>query len=156
MAMRFSWLAVPVLNTLFQFFIKLGAEQMNTGSAESWLWHALSSYWILAAIVVEVVTFFIWMNVLAELDLSRAFPLSGISYVLIIATGWFIFDEKVVALQLIGSGLILAGVWLIAGANVEPKGDHGDAEEGHGETKRNHSEWDAKRDELRTGTGKDR
>lgn len=156
MSMRLSWLAVPVLNTLFQFFIKLGAEELGHGDVEAWLWQALSSYWILAAIAVEVVTFFIWMNVLAELDLSRAFPLSGISYVLIIATGWFVFDEKVVALQLVGSGLILAGVWLIAGASVEKNGDHGDAEESHGATKRDQNDWDAKRDELRTGTGKDR
>ncbi|OCJ04520.1 transporter [Rhizobium sp. AC27/96] len=141
MPMRLSWLAVPVLNTLFQFFIKLGAEQLNGEGMEAWLWQALSSYWILAAIAVEVVTFFIWMNVLAELDLSRAFPLSGISYVLIIATGWFVFGERVVALQVIGSGLILTGVWLIAGANVETE-DRGD--------------WDAKRDGLRTGAGKDR
>jgi drug/metabolite transporter (DMT)-like permease len=139
--MRLSWLAVPVLNTLFQFFIKLGAEQLNGEGMEAWLWQALSSYWILVAIAVEVVTFFIWMNVLAELDLSRAFPLSGISYVLIIATGWFVFGERVVTLQVIGSGLILTGVWLIAGANVETE-DRGD--------------WDAKRDGLRTGAGKDR
>ncbi|NEV10495.1 transporter [Rhizobium sp. SEMIA 4088] len=138
--MRLSWLAVPVMNTLFQFFIKLGAEQMNAGRTESWLWQALSSYWILAAIAVEIVTFFIWMNVLAELDLSRAFPLSGISYVLIIATGWFVFGERVVALQVVGSGLILLGVWLIAGANAAP-------EEG--------DDWHVKHDGLRSSAGKD-
>ena len=141
MPMRLSWLAVPVLNTLFQFFIKLGAEQMNNGGAESWLWQALSSYWILAAIVVEIVTFFIWMNVLAELDLSRAFPLSGISYVLIIATGWFVFGERIVALQVVGSGLILLGVWLIAGANVVPE---------------ERDDWHIKHDGLRSSAGKDR
>lgn len=141
MTMRFSWLAVPVLNTLFQFFIKLGAEQLSDGGSEGWLWQAVSSYWILAAIAVEVACFFIWMNVLAQLDLSRAFPLSGISYVLIIATGWFAFGERVVALQVVGSGLILLGVWLIASANVETE-DRGD--------------WDAKRDGLPTGAGKDR
>ena len=141
MPMRFSWLAVPVLNTLFQFFIKHGAEQLGDGGAEAWLWQALSSYWILAAIAVEIACFFIWMNVLSELDLSRAFPLSGISYVLIIATGWFVFGERIVALQVIGSGLILTGVWLIAGANVEAEDD---------------GDWDAKRDAVRTGAGKDR
>lgn len=141
MPMRLSWLAVPVLNTLFQFFIKLGAEQMNNGGAESWLWQALSSYWILAAIVVEIVTFFIWMNVLAELDLSRAFPLSGISYVLIIATGWFVFGERIVALQVVGSGLILLGVWLIAGANVVPE---------------ERDDWHIKHDGLHSSAGKDR
>ncbi|PST18275.1 transporter [Rhizobium sp. JAB6] len=138
--MRLSWLAVPVLNTLFQFFIKLGAEQMSGGGTEGWLWQALSSYWILAAIAVEIGTFFIWMNVLAELDLSRAFPLSGISYVLIIATGWFVFGERVVALQVVGSGLILLGVWLIAGANAVPE---------------ERDDWHVKHDGLRSSAGKD-
>ncbi|MFK0164687.1 DMT family transporter [Rhizobium sp. NPDC090279] len=142
MPMRFFWLAVPVLSTLFQFFIKLGAEQLHDEGTQTWLWQALSSQWILAAIAVEIVGFFIWMKVLAELDLSRAFPLTGIAYVLVVASGWFVFGERVVALQLIGSGLILTGVWLIAGASVETKADDG--------------EWDAKRNELRTGTGKDR
>jgi multidrug transporter EmrE-like cation transporter len=142
MPWRFSWLAVPVLSTLYQFFVKLAAEHLHDEGTLAWLWQALSSHWILAAIAVEILAFFIWMTVLAELDLSRAFPLSGISYVLIIATGWFVFGEPVVALQLIGSGLILTGVWLIAGASVE--------------TKEHHDELDPKGDELRTGTGKDR
>ena len=140
MPMRLSWLAVPVLNTLFQFFVKHGAEGLGDAGVEGWLWQALSSYWILAAVAVEIVCFFIWMNVLAELDLSRAFPLSGISYVLIIATGWFVFGEKVVALEVIGSGLILAGVWLIASANVETEGP---------------GDWHAGPDGLRSGAGKD-
>ncbi|ANL32006.1 small multidrug resistance protein (plasmid) [Rhizobium phaseoli] len=116
-SMRLTWLAVPVLNTLFQIFTKLGATQLGNAEGTTWLKDALSSHWILAAVVVEIVCFFIWMTVLAELDLSKAFPLSGISYVLIIATGWFAFGEPIVSLQIVGSGLILAGVWLIAGAS---------------------------------------
>ena len=50
-----------------------------------------------------------------------------------------VFGERIVALQVIGSGLILTGVWLIASANVEAEDDGG---------------WDAKRDALRTGAGK--
>ncbi|MDK4727739.1 EamA family transporter [Rhizobium phaseoli] len=116
-SMRLTWLAVPVLNTLFQIFTKLGATQLGNAEGTTWLEDALTSHWILAAVVVEIVCFFIWMTVLAELDLSKAFPLSGISYVLIIATGWFAFGEPIVSLQIVGSGLILAGVWLIAGAS---------------------------------------
>ena len=140
-SMRLSWLAVPVLNTLFQFFVKHGAEQLSDPTVAGWLWQALASHWILAAIAVEIVCFFIWMNVLAELDLSRAFPLSGVSYVLIIATGWFVFGEPVVALQVIGSGLILTGVWLIAGASGETTSGE---------------DWDTKRGSLRAQSGKDR
>jgi multidrug transporter EmrE-like cation transporter len=122
-SMRPSWFAVPVLNTLFQYFIKRGAEQLDpSATLSAWLPQALLSHWIMAAIAVEIVCFAIWMTVLAELDLGKAFPLSGISYVLVIATGWFVFGESVVALQLIGSGLILFGVWLIAGANTTQEG----------------------------------
>ncbi|MGV1758673.1 SMR family transporter [Rhizobium sp. P44RR-XXIV] len=142
MPLRFYWLAVPVLSTLYQLFIKLGAAQLKDEGTLTWFWHALSSHWILAAIVVEIVAFFIWMNVLAELELSRAFPLTGISYVLVVAAGWFFFGERVVALQMIGSGLILTGVWLIAGASFE--------------TNEHHDELDPRQDELRTGTGKDK
>ena len=141
MSMRLSWLAVPVLNTLYRFFIKHGAAQLDGAAGAGWLWQALASHWILAAIAVEIGCFFIWMNVLAELDLSRAFPLSGISYVLIIATGWFVFGEPIVGLQVIGSGLILAGVWLIASAA-------GEASEQGG--------WDTKRNSLRANGGEDR
>ena len=140
MSMRLSWLAVPLLNTLFQFFIKHGAEQLSDPTGFGWLSQAMTSHWILAAIAVEIVCFFIWMSVLSELDLSRAFPLSGISYVLIIATGWFVFCEPVVALQVVGSGLILAGVWMIAGAS--------------GDTVANDS-WNRERSSLQGG-GEDR
>jgi drug/metabolite transporter (DMT)-like permease len=113
--MRLSWFAVPVLNTLFQIFIKRGAEDIDgKGAMLSWLGSALHNPWVLAAIAVEIICFFLWMKILAELDLSRAFPLSAVSYVLVIASGWLIFGEPVVALQVIGSTLILAGVWLIA------------------------------------------
>lgn len=121
--MRMSWLAVPVLNTLFQVFLKHGAVHLEgVPVGIGWFHHAFASYWILAAIVTEILCFFIWMNVLSKLELSKAFPLTGASYVLIIASGWFAFGEPVLGLQIIGSGLILSGVWLIAGA-AEETGD---------------------------------
>ncbi|WP_244480445.1 class I SAM-dependent methyltransferase [Rhizobium sp. Root1220] len=116
---RMSWLAVPVLNTLFQIFLKKGALSLEGVSAGiGWL-EAFASYWILAAILTEILCFFIWMNILSKLELSKAFPLSGASYVLIVASGWFAFGEPILGLQIIGSGLILLGVWLIAGATEE-------------------------------------
>ena len=53
-SMRLSWLAVPVLNTLYQFFIKHGAAQLDGAAGADWLWQALASHWILAAIASEI------------------------------------------------------------------------------------------------------
>lgn len=109
------WLGIPVLDMLSQLFIKLAAEHV-TGSGLTWLHNTVTSPWMIAAIAVEAACFVIWMRVLAELDLSLAFPLSAISYILVIAASWLIFGESISLLQLTGSGLILAGVWLIGTA----------------------------------------
>jgi drug/metabolite transporter (DMT)-like permease len=118
-ANRLIWIGVPVLNTLFQIFIKLAAEQTTEFRLSGeWLFQTMSSPWMLASIAVEIVTFFIWMRVLSELDLSKAFPLSAISYVLVLASSWLYFGEEINMLQLLGSGLILCGVWCIGTATT--------------------------------------
>ncbi|MFK0690103.1 transporter [Mesorhizobium sp. IMUNJ 23033] len=110
---HFLWLGMPVLSTLSQLFIKLTSERL-TGSGWIWLENTLTSRWMIAVLGVEIALFFIWMRVLTELDLSKAYPLSAISYILILPTGWLVFSESISALQLVGSGMILGGVWLIS------------------------------------------
>lgn len=115
MAIKPIWLSIPILNTLQQIFLKLSAEQA-TGSDGHWLEQLLSSHWFLAALVAEIVCFVIWTTVLAELDLSKAFPLSAISYVFIMCTAWFLFGEPASTSQIVGSSAILLGISLIATA----------------------------------------
>lgn len=115
------WLAILLFNTLYQLFIKLAAEnlkELDFGAA--WLWQAAVSPWMLAALASEVASFMIWMQILARQDLGKAFPISGISYLLILFTSWIIFQEPVMPLQIVGSALILTGVWLIGSASGKP------------------------------------
>ena len=120
---QLCFLLVPVLGVLFQFFTKLAAHTMgDMAFSLAWLARAAISPWVWAALISEVLSFVLWIRILATYDLSKAFPLSGISYVLILLTGWLWFHEPVAPLQLIGSALILTGVWLIGTA-----GNRGDA-----------------------------
>ena len=109
------WLGMPVLSTLSQLFIKLTSERLS-GSGWIWLENALTSRWMIAVLGVEIALFFVWMRVLTKLDLSKAYPLSAFSYILVLATGWLVFGESISRLQLVGSGLILAGVWVVSTA----------------------------------------
>ncbi|MGV1950750.1 EamA family transporter [Agrobacterium vitis] len=115
--LRLSWLAVPVLNTAQQMFLKLGVDQADTAHGSAFFEHVFLSHWFLAAVVAEIVCFIVWMSVLADLPLSKAFPLSAVSYVLIMAMAWFMFDEPVTILTLIGTAAILTGAWCIATAS---------------------------------------
>ncbi|WHA44134.1 EamA family transporter [Agrobacterium larrymoorei] len=109
------WLLVPVLNTLQQVFLKQSAETVS-GVSYHWLDHLLMSPWFMAAIAAEIACFGIWMTVLSEVDLSAAFPLSAVSYVLIMAIAWIAYGEPVLWTQIVGSVLILAGAWLVTGS----------------------------------------
>ena len=74
-------------------------------------------------LVCEVASFVAWMTVLSEMPLSAAFPLSAVSYVLIIAASAVVFHEPVGLLQVLGSLAILTGVWLIGrGGREAPAG----------------------------------
>jgi len=115
-SIRPVWLLVPILNTVQQVCLKQSANAANESAGH--FFHGLFiSHWFALAIVAELVCFAIWTTVLRELDLSRAFPLSAVSYVFVMATAWFAFAEPLPLLQITGSLFILAGTWCLAGGS---------------------------------------
>lgn len=112
------WIGLPALSTLFQASTKLLAAQLHgTPLSFYWLGRAIHSPWAFSVLGSEVLSFFLWLNVLTSVPLSKAFPITAIAYISILLTGWTVFDETVRPLQIFGSALILAGVWLIATAS---------------------------------------
>jgi drug/metabolite transporter (DMT)-like permease len=61
----------------------------------------------------DAVGFVLWMMVLRDMKVSAAIPMSAASYILIIAAGWIGFHEPVTLAQLLGGGLVLAGVTML-------------------------------------------
>jgi multidrug transporter EmrE-like cation transporter len=105
---------LPLLTLGYQIAAKASAAhlaQMQFDAA--WLLAAARLPSVQILLVCEVASFVAWMTVLAEMPLSAAFPLSAVSYVLIIAASAVVFHEPVGLLQVVGSLAILAGVWLI-------------------------------------------
>jgi drug/metabolite transporter (DMT)-like permease len=115
---------LPLLTLGYQIAAKASAARLAQMRFDvDWLLAAarLSSVQIL--LVCEVASFVAWMTVLAEMPLSAAFPLSAVSYVLIIAASALVFHEPVGLLQVVGSLAILVGVWLIGrGGHETPPG----------------------------------
>lgn len=111
---KIYWLSVPALNTAQQLLLKESAAATAHAGNEGWLTQLLSSPWFAAAIAAEILCFVIWMKVLSELDLAKAFPLSAVSYVFILASAWFFYREPVSGVEILGSILILSGVWCIS------------------------------------------
>jgi drug/metabolite transporter (DMT)-like permease len=60
----------------------------------------------------------LWQRVLARHDLSFAYPLNSLIYPATLGAGWLLFGEAITLQRLVGSGVILAGVWIVSSRPV--------------------------------------
>jgi len=105
---------LPMLTLGYQIAAKASAGQLAGAQFDlDWLLTAAKMPSVQILLVLEILSFAAWMTVLAELPLSAAFPLSAVSYVLIILASAVVFHEPLGWLQGVGGLMILAGVWLI-------------------------------------------
>jgi multidrug transporter EmrE-like cation transporter len=58
----------------------------------------------------------IWLFVLARLDVSVAYPFVALGFLLTMVLGCLLFGEPLTARKLIGTMLVMFGVYLVAAA----------------------------------------
>ena len=84
----------------------------------SWTWAffkgALSTWQLWLAGITAILGVVEWMAVLKRYDLSLAYPLTAISFILSLLAGTWIFHEAIPATRWIGVVLIMAGVYFVA------------------------------------------
>ena len=84
----------------------------------SWTWaffkEALSTWEFYAAGLTAILGVVEWMAVLKRYDLSLAYPLTAISFILSLFAGALIFNETIPPTRWIGVVLIMAGAYFIA------------------------------------------
>ena len=113
-----SWLgligAFLLFDTGVQIAFKLAAKQLGDGAFDAaWLSAAASSPTVWCAVLLYLTVFVLWMLILQQVDLSRAFPLTTLTYVTVPAAGLLFFHESLSLAQAGGIALILAGVVLV-------------------------------------------
>jgi multidrug transporter EmrE-like cation transporter len=107
------------LNALAQFLLKAGTNAVgqfeftaqNIGPIGTRL---AMSPWILGGMLAYGVSLIVWIMGLSRIEVSIAYPMLSIGYVLNAAAAWYFFGEAVGPLRLAGIGFIVVGVCLIA------------------------------------------
>jgi len=107
--------AQPLCLVVFQYLAKSLGDALTQG-ANVWvlLDRVVTSRVFWGMIAVEVVNLLLWLSILNRIDLGKAFPLTAISYCLVIAISVFVFHEAVDPVSIGGSVLILGGIALLA------------------------------------------
>ncbi len=69
---------------------------------------------ILGGVACYVVSVVVWIMALSRVEVSIAYPMLSIGYVINAVAAWYLFGESLTALRLTGIGFIVVGVFLVA------------------------------------------
>jgi undecaprenyl phosphate-alpha-L-ara4N flippase subunit ArnF len=102
-------LAIVLGVSVGQVLFKYGANALDRGDR---LWGWLSSY-LVAGSIIYCACAIVWVLLLRNLALSKAYPFFSLSFAIVPILGWFFFNEPLGRLYAIGILCICVGIFLV-------------------------------------------
>jgi len=114
-----------VLGVLGQLSLKRGVMMASSGASSGitrslsiksitgFLGSAASNHYVLLGFLLYFVSAISWLIILSRVNLSIAYPMISIGYIVIVLVSKYILHEEVTALAILGTLLICFGVFLI-------------------------------------------
>ncbi|HET6554185.1 MAG TPA: SMR family transporter [Dyella sp.] len=108
-----------LLNACAQLALKAGVNAVGAITIEratllTTAFRVLSQWPVLAGLTMYVVSVGVWIVGLSRVDVSVAYPMLSLGYVVNALAAWWLFGEILGPARVAGILLILAGVFLIA------------------------------------------
>jgi multidrug transporter EmrE-like cation transporter len=69
---------------------------------------------IVTGLFAYVISVIVWLMVLSRVQVSYAYPMLSIGYVVNAIAAYYLFGEDLSVMRIIGIFVIIAGVWLVA------------------------------------------
>ena len=116
-----SWLLIltgVLLNATAQLLLKAGTNSVGTFSfsASNLLPVGLklaTEPHILGGLTCYVISVVVWIMALSRVDVSIAYPMISIGYVVTALAAWWLFGEALTVERMVGIGVIIIGVFLV-------------------------------------------
>jgi multidrug transporter EmrE-like cation transporter len=112
-------LAGVLLNAIAQILLKKG--MLSVGYFEFHFENffpiikkVTNNLYILSGLTSYVISVMIWLLVLARVEVSYAYPFLSVGYVVVTVLGYFIFQENLSWMRVIGIAVIIVGVLLLS------------------------------------------
>ena len=104
-----------LINTFGQFMVKTGVNRIGVVSLLDVhaIIRALTSWLVIGGFVIYFISALIWISILSRADLSWAFPILSLSYVITALLSPVLLNESFSAQRLIGTLVICLGVFLV-------------------------------------------
>lgn len=108
-----------ILNVGGQLFMKSGMKSVGMINLSQiikppTLFNVIFNPMIIIGVGLYVLASIVWLVILSRAELSYAYPMIGISYILTATLAWLIFKENMTVFRFMGISLIISGVYLIS------------------------------------------
>ncbi len=117
-----SWMLIltgVLLNACAQLLLKAGTNSIGTFAfnADNLLPVGIklaTEPHILGGLTCYVISVVVWIMALSRVEVSLAYPMLSIGYVVNALAAWWLFGEALTVERLVGIGVIIFGVFLLA------------------------------------------
>lgn len=92
---------------------RLGEIELIWPQIIATLWRVFTDSWVVVGIVFFVLSMILWLKVITQMELSRAYPSVGLSYLIVFLLSVAVFHESVTWQKVAGLVLISMGVYLL-------------------------------------------
>jgi len=92
----------------------IGQIELDVSSTPMMLLRSFTNPYVLLGFIMYGVSSLSWLIVLSRVELSLAYPMISIGYVLVVFLSWMIFSEQVTLLRFLGTLVICFGVFIIS------------------------------------------
>ncbi|HWU67768.1 MAG TPA: EamA family transporter [Stenotrophobium sp.] len=108
-----------MLNAAAQLLLKAGTRaigQFDFSLANIWPvgWSLATNPYIFGGLSCYVVSVVIWIMALSRVEVSIAYPMLSLGYVVNAFFAWWLFGEALTVMRLAGMGVIIVGVYMVA------------------------------------------
>lgn len=108
-----------LLNAGAQLLLKAGTNSVGqfAFSRDNILpvgWQLATEPHILGGLVCYVISVVVWIMALSRVEVSIAYPMLSIGYVINALAAWWLFGESLTAMRITGIGFIIVGVYFVA------------------------------------------
>lgn len=110
-----AWLLFIAIETLTQVVFKFAGETLDESHGLlQMLRQAVTTPIVLLGLALYFAGFLVWMTILKDVDMGRAFPMTATIYLATLATAVLVFHEALNPTRMVGVAVIIAGVVLMA------------------------------------------